>query len=178
MGAGGGGELAEKGRGDVQCIIRLSHLSGTEGFEGSVCPPPFRRNPEDYCKGRFFPPDPLTISDLFHVNESLTSIEHVWKELGAALGLKQATLEKIRSRYLQQIDCCFTEVLAAWLNEEDRPHDSPGHPNWEEVTTALKSPTVGDGDLAQSIMETIASEFHFMVTIMVFSKVEIIANWR
>ena len=62
---------------------------------------------------RFFPPDPLTISDLFHVNESLTSIEHVWKEFGAALGLKQATLEKIRSRYLQQIDCCFTEVLAA-----------------------------------------------------------------
>ena len=65
-------------------------------------------------------------------------VVHIWKEIGLALGLKQPTLERIKSYYHQHSDCCLTEAIAAWLNGEDRPHDSPG-PNWGEVLTALKS---------------------------------------
>ena len=64
---------------------------------------------------------------------------HIWRELGIALGLKQLTLERIGRYYRNQMDRCFTEVIAAWLSGEDRPHSS-ADPNWVEVAAALKSP--------------------------------------
>ena len=58
-----------------------------------------------------------------------------------ALGLNVHTLEAIKSNNLHEVKHCLTEALAAWLNGEDRPQDSPP-PNWKEVVDALKSPTV------------------------------------
>ena len=76
-------------------------------------------------------------------------------KFGRALGLKQATLEKIRSCYFQQNDHCFTEVLAAWLERQDRPHDSPD-PNWSEVIAALKS--LDMTDIAHQLIQELTSE--------------------
>lgn len=78
----------------------------------------------------------LTISDLYRVNVNLVDVAHP-VEFGCALGLKQPTLERIKSHY-QHIERCFTEVLAAWLKEEDRPPTLPS-PNWGEVIAALKT---------------------------------------
>lgn len=101
--------------------------------------------------------DPLTITDLYRINVDLIDVVYPW-EFGRALGLKKPTLEKIRSRYtyLQHIERCFTEVLAAWLNGEDRPHGSPG-PNWKEVVCALRS--VDMREYAHRLMERLASEW-------------------
>ena len=79
--------------------------------------------------------DPLSITDLYHVNVSLADLAYLWKEFGLALGLKPSTLRIIHLRDVKQ---SFTEVVAAWLNGEDRPRDS-ARPNWGEVITALKS---------------------------------------
>ena len=82
---------------------------------------------------------------------------HLWKEFGLALGLKPTTLERIRSNHLKDVESCFTEALAAWLKGEDRPHDSPG-PNWEEVMSALKSPSVNMRDYAHQLTQKLESE--------------------
>ena len=92
------------------------------------------------------------------MNEYLVDVAYPMK-FGRALGLKQATLDRIKGRYLlpHQVDQCFTEVLAAWLNGEDRPHHSPD-PNWEEVTTALKS--VHMTDLLSELVQKLACELY------------------
>ena len=97
-------------------------------------------------------PDDLTISDLYHVNVALVNAVHLWKEFGLSLGLKPPTLEIIRSNHLKDVRFCFTNVLAAWLNGEDRPHDSPG-PNWKGVIAALKSPSVKMSDYADQLTQ-------------------------
>ena len=92
----------------------------------------------------------LTVSDLYLLNVNLVDVSTPVK-FGCALGLKQATVERIRNRYSyqQHFERCFSEILAAWLNEEDRPHELPG-PNWGEVITALK--TVGMMELADHLL--------------------------
>ena len=99
--------------------------------------------------------DALTISDLYLVNVNLVDVTHPVM-FGCALGLKQPTLERINSHY-QQVERCFTEVLAAWLREEDRPHTLPG-PNWGEVISALKSMNMTE--LADRLIENIPSKSH------------------
>jgi hypothetical protein len=98
----------------------------------------------------------LSIIDLYTVNVNLVSVVHLWREFGLALGLTPATLERIRSNNLKDVDCCFTGVLAAWLNGEDTHHDSPC-PNWGEVVAALKSPSVNMQDCAQQVVQNLAS---------------------
>ena len=77
----------------------------------------------------------MTIGDLYLVNVLLVDVAHLWKEVGLALHLKTPTLERIKNS--GDIIRCFTEVLAAWLNGEDRSHDSTA-PNWGEAIAAIK----------------------------------------
>lgn len=87
------------------------------------------------CTGNIIS-DILNINNLYLVNVKLVNLVHLWRESGLALGMKPLTLEIIRSNNLKDVECRFTEVLAAWLSGEDRPHDSPG-PRWVEVIAAL-----------------------------------------
>ena len=86
----------------------------------------------------------MDITDLYHVNVALVGVAYLWNKFGRALGLKQQTLERIRSNHLKDTECCFTEVIVAWLKGEDRPHDSLSSPNLAEVTTALESMDMGE----------------------------------
>ena len=79
----------------------------------------------------------MTIDDLYLVNVLLVDVAHLWKEVGLALHLKTPTLERIRESGDMRVVRCFTDMLAAWLNREDRPHDSPA-PNWGEAIAAIK----------------------------------------
>lgn len=80
---------------------------------------------------------------------------HLWKEFGLALGQKPPTLESIQSsNNYTYVEKCFTEVLAAWLNENKSPHSS-GH-NWVEVIAALKSPSVNMDDHAHKLVHVLA----------------------
>jgi hypothetical protein len=96
---------------------------------------------------------PLAISDLYWVNATLVGAYS--DKFGRALGIKPSTLEVIKSQYSQNIERCFTEVLASWLNRQDRPHNSPD-PNWGEVVAALKS--VGRTDLADQLVQKLTSK--------------------
>ena len=78
---------------------------------------------------------------------------HLWREFGLAIGLKPSTLEAIKSNYLKEVEICFTEVLASWLNGEDRSRDSPAGPNWEEVIAVLKSPSLNMRDCAHQLIQ-------------------------
>ena len=100
--------------------------------------------------------DALTISDLHLINVYLVDVANPIK-FGHALGLKPTTLERIKSCYFHQMDRCFTEVLAAWLERQDRPHDSPD-PNWGEVMTALNSEDMTD--IAHQLIQELASEYN------------------
>ena len=94
---------------------------------------------------------------MYLINVDLVEVVHLWKEFGLALGLKPPTLERIWGCYVHQVERCFTEVIAAWLNGEDRPHNSPD-PNWEEVIAALKSPSVDKKDHALQLTKQLSSE--------------------
>ena len=90
------------------------------------------------------------------MNVKLTFIVE-WREFGLALNLKASTLDKIRSNCHQNVQHCLTETLAAWLKEEDRPHDSPP-PHWGEVIDALKSPSVNMREDAENLAKIITGE--------------------
>ena len=98
----------------------------------------------------------LTISDLYLLNVNLVDVASPVK-FGCALGLKQSTVERIRNRYpyVQYFERCFSEILAAWLNEEDKPHKLPG-PRWGEVIAALK--TVDMTELADHLIQNPSSK--------------------
>ena len=95
----------------------------------------------------------LGIADLYFVNVLLEHVVHLWREFGLAIGLKPSTLEVIKSNNLMDVEICFTKVLASWLNGEDRSHDSPAGPNWEEVIAALRSPSLNMRDCAHQLMQ-------------------------
>jgi hypothetical protein len=101
---------------------------------------------------QYTPAGTLDITDLYLVNTLLVSAVHLWREFGLAVGLKSLRLEVIRSNNLRDAELCFTEMLAAWLNGEDRLCNSSG-PNWEEVIAALKSPSVNMGDHMHQILQ-------------------------
>ena len=77
------------------------------------------------------------IADLFRVQ---ISVKHVvnWKNLGLALGILYATLEKIEIQQHYRADDCMREMLAAWLKRQDNVSQH-GIPSWSVLQTALKN---------------------------------------
>ena len=84
------------------------------------------------------------IHDLFEVKVALKDIVD-WQPLGLALGLLHSTLKKIETENHEKIDKCITEMLAAWLQQQD---DVPmrGVPSWLVLKTALGK--IGENELA------------------------------
>lgn len=99
----------------------------------------------------------LSISDLCLVNVHLISIALPWEQFGLALKMSPLTLQRIRSSYPQLSERCFTEMLAAWLNGEHRPQESPD-PNWGEVIDVLKAPSVNRRDVSYQLLLTLKRE--------------------
>ena len=99
----------------------------------------------------------VSISDLYLVNVNLVSLETLWKEIGLALNLSPQTVERIKRNYPQQIEYCFTEMLAAWLSGADRHQDSP-IPNWGEVIAALETPSVNRRYHAHQLLQSLTCE--------------------
>ena len=87
------------------------------------------------------------IRDLFKVKGALKDLVD-WQSLGLALGLLYPTLKKIETENHEKIDKCITEMLAAWLQEQD---DVPrrGVPSWLVLKTALGK--IGENELAIKI---------------------------
>ena len=92
-------------------------------------------------------PGPLTSGDLKKVLSSVWEARTEWFHIGIQLDMKTSDLKVIKKDY-DDAGLCFTEMLSAWLKRMNPP------PTWETLVDALKSPTVGYEQLADTIQKT------------------------
>ena len=60
------------------------------------------------------------IDDLAEITMALKNVNN-WLPLGLQLGLLHPTLERIGENQRENIDKCKTEMLVAWLQQQDNP---------------------------------------------------------
>ena len=68
-----------------------------------------------------------------------------WFNLGLELGINLDSLEAIEVANGQNLDRCFRAMLTKWLREHERP-------TWRALAEALRSPSVGQSNLAEEIL--------------------------
>ena len=71
-----------------------------------------------------------------------------WKSLGVRLGLFLTTLVEIEVKHHGIVEHCKTEMLAAWLREQDNVQQR-GSPSWSVLQAALRK--MGENDIASEI---------------------------
>ena len=82
------------------------------------------------------PPLLADIDDLFEVKMFLNKIVD-WQTLGLALGLHYRTLKAIENNKRGTAGECMTEMLAAWLQQQDHVTQK-GVPSWSVLQAALR----------------------------------------
>ena len=76
-----------------------------------------------------------------------------WFNLGLALGLKFARLEKIKIENREDVDKCKMYMLVGWLREVDNVLKK-GHPSWKRLAVTLKGQVVHYPDIADNIAKS------------------------
>ena len=71
-----------------------------------------------------------------------------WQSLGLELGLLYPTLKMIKIDQHGMVEQCKTEMLAAWLQQQDNVQQH-GTPSWSVLRAALRS--IGENDIASEI---------------------------
>ena len=86
----------------------------------------------------------LSIDDLQRVRTVTWDARAKWFDIGLALSIPAGTLDAVS---VDKHDCgkCYTEMLTNWLKGVDP------QPSWSALSDALKSTSVGCGDLAKQI---------------------------
>ena len=87
------------------------------------------------------------IADLSQVNMFLKNVNK-WQSLGLELGIFFSTLKKIEEEQHGVIDKCRTEMLAAWLQQDDNTAKKI-YPRWPVLKTALGN--IGENNLKSEI---------------------------
>ena len=87
------------------------------------------------------------IADLFEVKMKLKHFND-WQNLGLALGLFYPTLKRIDEEQRGAVDKCTTDMLAAWLQQQDNI-TRKGVPSWLTLKTALVN--IRENELADTI---------------------------
>ena len=93
---------------------------------------------------------PLVIlfSDMVAVLHELSEITNEWFVLGLVLGLKDSTLNGIKTDNTNVHDC-KQEMVRSWLQEKDKC--TP--PSWPALVEALKHTLVQRNDVAKKIKQ-------------------------
>ena len=86
------------------------------------------------------------IADLADVKKLLKNLND-WQSLGLELGLLYPTLKRIEEEQRGVINKCKTEMLAAWLQQQDNVARK-GVPSWLTLKTALVN--IGENELADT----------------------------
>ena len=73
-----------------------------------------------------------------------------WFDLGLMLGLKPATLEKIKINNREKVDDCKRDMLLDWLRKVDNVPQK-GQPSWRTLVVALRGPLAHYPDIADNI---------------------------
>ena len=95
----------------------------------------------------------MCIAGIDDLNDVLTMLEPVnerWKELGLALGLKDATLHQINAEHPGNISECKLQMLRSWLQWRDGCEATC---NWKSLAEALRRPTVNHKPIAEAIQD-------------------------
>ena len=88
------------------------------------------------------------IDDLADVKMLLKDLNN-WQSLGLELGLLYTTLKRIEEEQQRVINKCKTEMLAAWLQQQDNVAKK-GVPSWSTLKMALMN--INEKRLAYSIV--------------------------
>ena len=91
------------------------------------------------------------IANLAEVKRFLKNLMSDWFILGLELGLLFPTLKKIDEEKRGDIERCKTEMLAAWLQQQDHV-SQVGAPSWSVLRQALRN--IGENELAKSKITT------------------------
>ena len=73
------------------------------------------------------------------------NVSEKWLWLGLALGLKEPTLDRIKTDN-RTCNLCKYELMKEWLNGTDGCR-----PSWAELVKALRADIVGHGSIADTI---------------------------
>ena len=103
----------------------------------------------------------MTPDDLRVVRKAIWDARSKWFSLGIELSITVTSLEAIKQKNKENAGDCLTEMLLEWLRQ------SNPKPTWACIVAALREPTVGLEQLAESIesqhsedgMECTTSEF-------------------
>lgn len=77
-------------------------------------------------------------------------IPNRWRVVGRGLGLNPMQLDAISHHVDGDTDSCYSEVFDTWQYQQQ----SLGKPfNWASLVAALKSPVVGEENLARRLEE-------------------------
>ena len=87
----------------------------------------------------------LSIDDLHQVKEAAWEVRAKWYDFGLALGVPCDTLDAVKKSNQGDCDDCFRESLKEWLKGAEPP------PTWSALCNALKSPSLGYGELANEL---------------------------
>ena len=87
------------------------------------------------------------IADLANVKAALKDLNN-WQSLGLELGLLYSTLKRIEEEQQRVIDKCKTEMLAAWLRQQDNVAER-GLPSCAALKVALRN--IGENKLAHEL---------------------------
>ena len=90
--------------------------------------------------------DCLGPNDLRKVRDSVWEARVQWYDLGLELDISPDTLDAIEVANGQNPDRCFRAMLTKWLREHERP-------TWRALAEALRSPSVGQSNLAEEILQ-------------------------
>ena len=91
------------------------------------------------------------IDDLIDVKCELLDVAHNWKDVGMALRLKPALLNRIQADHPGDVKECLTDALTEWLNKSYNTSRF-GPPSWKLLVAAVANPAGGnDRALAEQI---------------------------
>ena len=94
-------------------------------------------------------PSAVRLNELGVVHDELYDARHKWYYIGLMLGVPVETLDWIRHNFSNSSDC-LRETLRSWL-------EKGGVATWQTVCAVLRSPIVGEHQLAREMEERYCS---------------------
>ena len=89
--------------------------------------------------------------------QELNAVQQKWEDIGRELGVKQDTLREIRANYSDSGDC-LRMVLNEWLEKHCV--------SWKSIITLLRTPCVGESNLAYQLEAKHCPSEHSSMTII------------
>ena len=87
----------------------------------------------------------ITLQDLSSVYRVTSEARNKWKNILLALDVSETTVSSINKRFQGNPKDCYCEGLSEWLKGGKR--------SFQDLISALSSPTVGHNDIAEEIMK-------------------------